>query len=371
MTAEYELTNTESTNYQKPDQAAFSFEIGKADENEVQIVTVDGKVYGDAPFDLEVSGQKGTGAVIYSVPEDNGVLELPDNHGSDVKIIGAGSVMVTAQIAGDEKCNGTTVTRKITIGKAAAPQIIWPTASSVEAGSSLSASVLAGGSTEYGSFTWKDPAQLAEAGTHSYEVVFTPNEWTAKNYEIRPMIGVVELTAAVPAADNRDHNTADRDSSSDNDISSAAIRKDPIRGRISSDRGIMTGAANSTANDGYSHWMQDAYGWWLRFADNSYPKAKKRGTSGISYAWEHVNGSWWAFDENGYTKTGWLRDETFGGWFYIDPKRGMQTGWVLIDGVGYYFHPVSDGRKGIMYAGQKTPDGYYVDENGAWDGKEK
>ncbi len=371
MTAEYELTNTESINYQKPDPAAFSFEIGKADENEVQIVAVNGKVYGDAPFDLEVSGQKGTGAVIYSVPEDNGVLELPDNHGSGVKIIGAGTVMVTAQIAGDEKYNGTTVTRKITIGKAAAPQIIWPTASGVETGNSLSTAVLTGGSTEYGSFTWKDPAQLAEAGTHSYEVVFTPNEWTAKNYEIRPMIGVVELTAAVPAADNRDHNTADRDSSSDNDTSSAAIRKDPIRGRISSDRGIMTGAANSTANDGYSHWMQDEHGWWLRFADNSYPKAQKRGTSGISYAWEHVNGSWWAFDENGYTKTGWLRDETFGGWFYIDPKRGMQTGWVLIDGVWYYFHPVSDGRKGIMYAGQKTPDGYYVDENGSWDGKER
>ena len=371
MRAEYELTNTEDTNYQKPDPAAFSFEIGKADENEVQIVAVDGKVYGDAPFDLEVSGQKGTGAVIYSVPEDNGVLELPDNNGNGVKIIGAGTVMVTAGIAGDEKYNGTTVTRKITIGKAAAPQIIWPTASGVETGNSLSTAVLTGGSTEYGSFTWKDPAQLAEAGTHSYEVVFTPNEWTAKNYEIRPMIGVVELTAAVPAADNRDHNTADRDSSSDNDISSAAIRKDPIRGRISSDRGIMTGAASSTANDGYSHWMQDEHGWWLRFADNSYPKGKKHGTSGIAYAWELINGNWWAFDENGYAKTGWLRDETFGGWFYIDPKRGMQIGWVLIDGVWYYFHPVSDGRKGIMYAGQKTPDGYYVDENGAWDGKEK
>ena len=65
------------------------------------------------------------------------------------------------------------------------------------------------------------------------------------------------------------------------------------------------------------------------------------------------------------------RDDTFGGWFYIDPERGMQTGWVLIDGVWYYFHPVSDGRRGIMYAGQKTPDGYYVDEKGAWDGKEK
>lgn len=162
-----------------------------------------------------------------------------------------------------------------------------------------------------------------------------------------------------------------RDSSSDRDTSSSAIRKDPIRGWTSSDRGIITGAANSTANDGYSHWMQNEHGWWLRFADNSYPKGRKHGTSGSAYAWEYINGSWWAFDENGYAKTGWLRDEAFGGWFYMDPERGMQTGWVLIDGVWYYFHPVSDGRRGIMYAGQKTPDGYYVDEKGAWDGKEK
>ena len=161
------------------------------------------------------------------------------------------------------------------------------------------------------------------------------------------------------------------DSSSDRDASSSAIRKDPVRGWTSSDRGIITGAANSMANDGYSHWMQDAYGWWLRFADNSYPKGQKHGMSGIAYMWEYINGNWWAFDENGYAKIGWLRDETFGGWFYIDPERGMQTGWVRLGGAWYYFHQVSDGRKGIMYAGRKTPDGYYVDENGAWDGKEK
>ena len=161
------------------------------------------------------------------------------------------------------------------------------------------------------------------------------------------------------------------DSSSDRDASSSAIRKDPIKGRISSDRGILTGAANSIANDGYSHWMQDDHGWWLRFADNSYPKGQKRGMSGTAYVWELINGSWWAFDENGYAKIGWLRDDTFGGWFYIDPERGMQTGWVRLGGAWYYFHQVSDGRKGIMYTGRKTPDGYYVDENGAWDGKEK
>ena len=150
---------------------------------------------------------------------------------------------------------------------------------------------------------------------------------------------------------------------------SVTTRTDSVKGKVNSDKGILTGANNSTANDGYSHWMQDEHGWWLRFADNSYPKAAMRGTSGIAYAWEQVNGNWWAFDENGYIKTGWMRDEDYGGWFYADLEHGMLTGWHLIDGKWYYFHLTSDGRKGLMYAGRRTPDGYYVDENGAWDGR--
>ena len=73
----------------------------------------------------------------------------------------------------------------------------------------------------------------------------------------------------------------------------------------------------------------------------------------------------------GYAKTGWLRDENYGGWFYMDPEHGMQTGWMLLNGVWYYFNPISDGKRGIMYAGQRTPDGYYVDKNGVWDGRNK
>lgn len=68
------------------------------------------------------------------------------------------------------------------------------------------------------------------------------------------------------------------------------------------------------------------------------PEGRKRGTNGIAYAWEQVNGNWWAFDESGYIKTGWMRDEDYGGWFYLDPEHGMQTGWVLIDGKWCYFH---------------------------------
>ena len=152
---------------------------------------------------------------------------------------------------------------------------------------------------------------------------------------------------------------------------SDSVTRDSKKGNVSRERGILTGANNSTANDGCSHWMQDEHGWWLRFADNSYPKAERRGTNGIAYAWEHINGNWWAFDENGYIKIGWMRDEDYGGWFYLDPEHGMLIGWVLIDGKWYYFHPTSDGMKGLMYAGRRTPDGYYVDENGVWDGREK
>ena len=271
-----------------------------------------------------------------------------------------------------------------TIYQAPAPSIIWAAAASVEAGRPLSASALTGGSTEYGTFTWKNPAQLTKAGTHSYEAVFTPNEWAARNYEIAPMTGMVELTATVPPTNDKNDtdnsgnnsNSSNRGSSGGRSSSSritisATTRNDSVKGNVSSDKGILTGANNGTANDGYSHWMQDEHGWWLRFADNSYPKAAMRGTNGIAYAWEQINGNWWTFDENGYIKTGWLRDEDYGGWFYLDPERGMQTGWVLIDGKWYYFHPTSDGMKGLMYAGRRTPDGYYVDENGVWDGREK
>ncbi len=145
------------------------------------------------------------------------------------------------------------------------------------------------------------------------------------------------------------------------------VTKDSQKGYRNVEQGIITGTANQTVNDGYSHWMKDAKGWWLRFSDGTWPMADRTG----AYHWEKINGKWWAFDEMGYAKTGWLRDENYGGWFYMDPEHGMQTGWMLLNGVWYYFNPISDGKRGIMYAGQRTPDGYYVDKNGVWDGRNK
>lgn len=126
VSAEYVLPadGPEKENYNDPAPVSCSFEVEKADEDQIQIKEVDGKLYGEDPFELELTGQKGTGAVKFSVPADNGVLELSEVNGkTEAKIIGAGTVLVTAEVAGDIGYNGTTVTREITIGKAQTPEV--------------------------------------------------------------------------------------------------------------------------------------------------------------------------------------------------------------------------------------------------------
>ena len=49
----------------------------------------------------------------------------------------------------------------------------------------------------------------------------------------------------------------------------------------------------------------------------------------------------------------------------------MLIGWQMIDGKYYYFNTNPDGTRGKMLKNVVTPDGYYIDENGVWDGKEK
>ena len=228
---------------------------------------------------------------------------------------------------------------------------------------------------------WTKPGESL-VGTHTIKAEFDFGEfntWESRYNTPDPASVTFEISKTAPPAEDKPEDSDKPDQSGsqssssgrDKSFGSGATRQDPVRGRTNSTIGILTGTANSTANDGKSHWMQDEHGWWLRFADSSYPKAEKRGTNGIAYAWEQVNGNWWAFDESGYIKTGWMRDEDYNGWFYLDPEHGMQTGWVLIDGKWCYFHPTSDGRKGILYVGRLTPDGYYVDENGVWDGKDR
>ena len=145
------------------------------------------------------------------------------------------------------------------------------------------------------------------------------------------------------------------------------------------------GNTDSTGGRGHSHehdekritnsdrttWIFTGRKWRLRRPNGSYARGSIVSQSFIDgmkvrYQWELVNGRWYTFDEQGYLKTGFFYDAGYDGWFYVDENAGMQTGWFQINGKWYYFKDVSDGTRGIMLRNQKTPDGYFVDENGVW-----
>ena len=145
-------------------------------------------------------------------------------------------------------------------------------------------------------------------------------------------------------------------------VSSSTVTKDSQKGYRSEEQGVITGASNQAVNDGYSHWIKDARGWWLRYSDGTWPM----GNTG-AFHWEKVNGRWWAFGAEGYLSTGWIYDTLYQGWFYMDENQGMLTGWQFINGKWYYLNSNHDGSAGIMYSNRRTPDGWYVKEDGSWD----
>ncbi len=107
-------------------------------------------------------------------------------------------------------------------------------------------------------------------------------------------------------------------------------------------------------------------------------------TGAMKTGWIQLNGIWYHLrDYNGKMNTGWLLSGD--NWFYMDASGAMTTGWQLVNDKWYYLNPVEPvpvkvlnpetgqtedsvaGQRvhGAMYAGETTPDGYQVDEQGA------
>ncbi|MFR7548986.1 MAG: hypothetical protein ACLUV8_04185 [Clostridium sp.] len=82
-------------------------------------------------------------------------------------------------------------------------------------------------------------------------------------------------------------------------------------------------------NTSQGAWLKNDTGWWYCNADRSYPVNQ----------WQYINNYWYFFNASGY----------------------MVTGWVQWNNVWYYCCD-----SGEMLTNTRTPDGYYVDGNGAW-----
>ena len=129
--------------------------------------------------------------------------------------------------------------------------------------------------------------------------------------------------------------------------------------------GSGSGSSSTIRNNG--SWHQDNVGWWFAKIGGGYPADQ----------WYECywNGQmkWYHFNAQGYLDAGWFTDKD-GATYYLhnlhDNHFGyMYTGWNWIDGKCYYFTPntIAGGPKqGMLYKNGITPDGYSVNETGAW-----
>ena len=72
-----------------------------------------------------------------------------------------------------------------------------------------------------------------------------------------------------------------------------------------------------------------------------------------------------AYILNGQVQTGWQQID--GKWYYFNPATIGITGWSS-QGLTWNFDIQKNQGipQGAMYKNQRTPDGYLVDEQGAW-----
>ena len=159
-------------------------------------------------------------------------------------------------------------------------------------------------------------------------------------------------------------------------------------------KSVRTSGSNRSdrVNRSNPHWIRDSLGWRYYDGFGSRPIGAStidvNGNRQENYTWIKINNAWWPFASDGYLKTGWFLDPQNNNWYMIDENSGMTTewyqddrnntyyldpengsmavGWKYIDEKWYYFSEIPDSSYGAMYRDTITPDGYLLDENGAW-----
>ena len=100
-------------------------------------------------------------------------------------------------------------------------------------------------------------------------------------------------------------------------------------------------------------WNENSTGWW--YCTNT--------IKGYYYKdqWKQISGEWYSFDSQGYARESvWIKDG--GKWYWLKDSCAMaKSQWLWIDGECYCFD-----ENGALYVDTTTPDGYKVDETGAW-----
>lgn len=242
----------------------------------------------------------------------------------------------------------------------------------------------------YEGFAGTDTADVLN-GSLQFTCEYTPDS-AAGDYAIQPS-GLTSENYEIHFENGTLH--AVRRASSGSDDSDNSGGSGSTKNPAATNFGKNVSNSSSSENDAQGTWKRDNKGWWFEFKDGTYPAGEKiNDQNGEKLGWIQKDGKWWAFGSDGYLKRGWAQDNASGKWYLIDENTGMQTswhydesdqhwyyldpasgvmltGWQFINGKWYYLSKISGAVPlGSMYREIRTPDGYYVDKDGAWDGLE-
>lgn len=101
-------------------------------------------------------------------------------------------------------------------------------------------------------------------------------------------------------------------------------------------------------------------GRWMNYQEGKKYRTEE-GTNPTSQ-WMMIMGCWYAFDENGYARTGWFYDETRAHWYYFDAQGEMQTGWLQLEHSWYYLN--SEGEMVTGWLQANPGEWYYLNPDG-------
>lgn len=403
----YRAVYSGETGYYNGGSAECTVEVGLADQTGFVISDPGVRTYGEKAFTLAAVGGQSNGEVSFSVPADNGILTVkPDG---EVNILGAGKVTVTAVKAADGSYHQATAMLEITVNPRDISHVTGSvTGSHVYTGSqirpaftvedgdivitaddyvdSYGANVNAGSGA--GSITLTGQRNYTGTKTVQFDIekrslataviTLESDSYPYTGGGVKPVITSVVVDGITVPAEAYDveytNHTAVGTAAvtiiakADSNFSGTAGTTFTITRPNRSTGGGSGSSGTSSTNPDTLHgtWIQTDTGIWMFRQTNGAP---------VMSRWGLIDGLWYYFDSEGRMLTGW---QFLGGqWYYLCTKEdlpakpgmkegAMASGWHfdLLLQKWYYLD-----ASGAM-AADRVIDGWYVDTNGVWDGKE-
>lgn len=178
-------------------QIASAYTISRIAQTPLAIAAPGTRTYGDAPFDLSVSGGSGAGGLSFTLKSGDAVSVTATGQ---LTVIKAGTATIAVKKAADTNYEEANAEIEITVNKATPPALVFPTSSGITYGATLSASVHSGGSGD-GGFAWENPDTVPTVDNSGYNVIFTPRDTDNYDYSGFTLEDIVAISVskALPA----------------------------------------------------------------------------------------------------------------------------------------------------------------------------